>query len=102
MLGVKLITLSASRSLSLSRAGVCGLQSAGTVLPRRRVGVVRALILSLLRMLSDFTVRLASVDGGVLSLVVGVVEDVSLLEDRLVVLASIVPSTTLMVALGGQ
>jgi hypothetical protein len=63
---------------------------------------VRALILSLLRMLSDFTVRLASVDGGVLSLVVGVVEDVSLLEDRLVVLASIVPSTTLMVALGGQ
>jgi hypothetical protein len=54
---VKLITLSLSPSFSLSRSGVSGLWSAGTVLPRGRVGVV----LSLFRKLRDFAVWLATV-----------------------------------------
>jgi hypothetical protein len=95
MLGVKLMILSASRSLS--RSGVCG---AGTVLPRRRVGVVRTLlILSLLRKLSDLNVRLGGV--GVESRILVVAEEATLLEDGLG-LGSSVPSTTLMVVLGGQ
>jgi hypothetical protein len=95
MLGVKLMTLSASRSFSGS--GVCGLQSAGSVLPRRRVGVVRTLLIfSLLRTLRDLNVRLGGVGVGVVSRI----EEVSLLESF--GLGSRVPCTTLMVVLGGQ
>jgi hypothetical protein len=95
MLGVKLIILSGSPSFS--RSCECG---AGTVLPRRRVGVVTTLlILSLLRKLSDLNARLGGV--GVVSRVHVVVEEASLLEDGLG-LGSSVPSTTLMVVLGGQ
>jgi hypothetical protein len=67
MLGVKLMILSESVSLFLSRSGVCG---SGTDLPRRRVGVDEALSLSLLRKLSDVAVRdrLVSVGVGVVSL----------------------------------
>jgi hypothetical protein len=95
MLGVKLMTLSASRSFSGS--GVCGLQSAGSVLPRRRVGVVKTLLIfSLLRTLRDLNVRLGGVGVGVGSRVVGV----SLLES--LGLGSRMPCTALMVVLGGQ
>lgn len=66
ILGVKLITLSASPSPSLVRSGVCG---AGTVLPRGRVGVVLGLHVALLRKLSDFAVRLTSEGVGVVSFV---------------------------------
>jgi hypothetical protein len=95
MLGVKLMTLSVSRSFSDS--GVCGLQSAGSVLPRRRVGVVRTLLIfSLLRTLSDLNVRLGGVGVGDGSRVM----EVSLLES--LDLGSRVPCMTLMVVLGGQ
>jgi hypothetical protein len=84
-LGVKLITLSLSPSLSLSRSGVSGLWSAGTVLPRGRVGVV----LSLFRKLRDFAVRLATV-----------VLDASRLVNipPLLVTEVVMPSTTRIVA----
>lgn len=93
MLGVKLITLSVSESRFLD-SGV--LTSAGTVLPRGRVGVG---VLSLVRRLSDLGVRLY------LLICVGVGEDGSLSDsaEGVLVLCGVEgdadsgPETTLMV-----
>jgi hypothetical protein len=88
ILGVKLTTLSLSVSTSPSFSGVRG---TGTDWPRGLVGVIRALILSLLRRLIDLAVQLASVG-------VGVVFSVGVVDAARVEGGCVVGSTTLMVA----